>query len=269
MLFEFDNGANEFAIEDIEAFLKGDKADTPPAENPETPPAAQPGDDAAKQQKTIETTKAFAHRLKEEKEKARNEAFDTIAKENGFENYAAMKAANEAKLLKEKGLDPEEVTPIVEELLKKRLADDPRLKELDAFKQQKIQDWAQQELTELNALTGGKISKIEDVPKNVIERWKTKGSLKAAYLELEGEKLIKEMQSGQNRSTTGHLNSPSGVPVAPNAADKRPFTQKEKDIYKMFNPSVTDEELNKMLKDKQEVQNGTIQNRIFTGSRSV
>ena len=248
MLFEFD-GANEFNIEDIEAFLNDDGAGTPPVEDKkETPPATQPGDDAEKQ-KAIERTKAFAHRLREEKEKAKKEAFETIAKENGFESYAAMKAANEAKLLKDRGLDPEEVTPIVEELVKKRLAEDPRLKELDAIKQQKIQEWAKQELIELGTLTGGKISKLEDVPKNVIELWKTKGSLKAAYIELEGEKLIRELQSGQNRSSTNHLTSPSGIPPVPNAANKRPFTQKEKEVYKHFNPNVTDEELNKMLKD--------------------
>ena len=248
MLFEFDTGANEFSVEEIEAFLTDDKADTPPAEKPETPPATQPGD--AEKQKTIETTKAFAARLKEKSDAVRAEERETIAKSLGYESYDKMLKEKETNLLKEKGLDPEEVTPIVEELVKKRLAEDPRLKELDTFKQQKIQEWAKQELIELSTLTGGKISKMEDVPKHVIERWKTKGSLKAAYLELEGEKLIKEMQSGQNRSTTNHLNSPQGIPVAPNAADKRPFTPKEKEIYKVFNPNVTDEELNKMLKDK-------------------
>ena len=95
------------------------------------------------------------------------------------------------KLLEENGLDVEEVTPIVEEIVKKRLETDPRLKELEGYRQQKVNEWAKKELADIKELTGGKISKIEDVPKDVIELWKTKGSLKAAYLELQGEALIK------------------------------------------------------------------------------
>lgn len=244
------NGVDEITIKDIEAFLNDDGT-APPAvkENETTPPATQPGqDDAAK---TIENTQAFARRLREEKDKVKEE----VAKENGFATYAEMKAAKEAKMFEDKGLDPKEVAPVVEELLKKRLEEDPRLKELDEYKKQKVQVWAVKELEELSTLTDGKISEMKDVPKDVIELWKKKGSLKAAYMELEGEKLIREMRKSiageQSKSSTNHLTTPPSTPPTKLNVDKRPMTQKEKEIYKLFNPKATDEEIGKILKDKE------------------
>ena len=246
-MFNTSSGANEISIKDIEAFLNDDGADTPAADETETPPATQPDS-----HESIERTKAFANRLKDATTKARIEERENIAKSLGFESFTEMQKKKEAKLLEEKGLDPEEVAPVVEELLQKRLAEDPRLKELEEFRQKKVEEWAKQELADITALTGGKISKIEQLPKPVVELWKQKGSLKAAYLELEGEKLIREMQasiaSGQSKGSTGHLNSPQGTPPSQQTG-KRPMTAREKEIYKLFNPNVTDEQLSKILKE--------------------
>ena len=247
-----DYDANEITVEEIEALLRGDGVTTSVTDDLTEPPATQPTEPPKKEEgEGIEKTQAFANRLKTATAKARAEEREVLAKELGYTSYKEMQEAKTANLLKEKGLDPEEIAPVVEELLKKRLAEDPRLQELQEFRQKKIEDWAKKELVELKTLTNGKITKIEDVPKGVIELWKTKGSLKAAYLELEGEKLIKEMRTGaQNRTTTNHLTSPTGNPVLIDGVEKRPFTQKEKQIYKVFNPSVTDEQLNKLMKDK-------------------
>jgi hypothetical protein len=164
-----------------------------------------------------------------------------------------MQKAHEDEMLKNKGFDPDEVSPIVEQLVQKRIAEDPRLKEFDSFREQRVNAWAQQELAELKELTDGKISKFEDVPKDVLESWKTKGSLKAAYLEKHGEALIRETRasvaSGQNRGSTGHLNSPQGAPATTGNATKRPFTEQEREVYKLFNPGVTDEQLSQMYKE--------------------
>lgn len=258
------DGAKEITIKDIEDFLNSDGAVSPAADESvqkaddvsnESPPATQPdsGSENNKDTTKITETQAFARRLREETNKVRREERDNIAKSLGYENYAAMQKAREADLLKEKGLDPEEVSPIVEQIVNKRLAEDPRLKEFETYRQQKVNEWAQKELTELKDLTGGKISKIEDVPKDVLELWKTKGSLKAAYLELKGEELIREARisaaSEQSKGSTGHLKTPSGAaPVIEEG--KRPFTEQEKEIYKLFNPEVTDEQLSKMFKQK-------------------
>lgn len=256
----FGTGANEITIKDIEDFLNGEGAATPAAQDgnessPATQPNASEGTPAQNgtEQAPVTETQAFAHRLKEATNKARNEERESIAKSLGYESYADMQQKREAQLLEEKGLNPEDVSPVVEQIVQQRLAEDPRLKELDSYRQERVNAWAKKELAELSELTQGKVSKLEDVPKDVIELWKTKGSLKGAYLELHGETLIREMQTGiangQNRSTTSHMASPQGAPAPADNSNKRPFTQKEREVYKLFNPDVTDEQLSKMYKE--------------------
>ena len=254
------NGANEVTIEDIENFLNGNWAATPTADTEESSPEVTPdtstetGEDTPEEKTPVTETQAFAHRLKEATNKARNEEREAIAKSLGYESYADMQTKREAELLRDKGFDPEEVSPVIDELVKKRLAEDPRMQELDSYKAERMNTWAKQQLTELKELTGGKIATMADVPNDVLELWKTKGSLKAAYIELHGEALIRETRagvaSGQSRGSTSHMNSPQGTPPPAGGANKRPFTAEEKAIYKMFNPDVTDEQLNKMYKDK-------------------
>lgn len=253
------DGANELSIKEIEDFLNAEGAATPTADDEESSPASQPNTNDGTLPYTVTSstggiteTQAFAHRLKEETAKIRREERDNIAKDLGYENYAEMQKARENELFKENGLNPDEVSPIVEQIVQKRLAEDPRLKELDNYRQQQISEWAKKELVELQDLTGGKISKMEEVPKEVIELWKTKGSLKAAYLELKGEELIREMRagvaSGQNRGSTDHLKSASGGTAPVIDENKRPFTEQEKEIYRLFNPEVTEEQLSKLKK---------------------
>ena len=69
-----------------------------------------------------------------------------------------------------------------------------------------------------------------------------KGSLKSAYLELEGEKLINKIRSEQSKGSTDHLANPSGSTPPP--SNKRPLNDKEKAIWRQFNPHITDDELN-------------------------
>lgn len=246
------NGAKEITVEDIENFLNSEEA-VPPAANEEDKNSQNDKTEAeikAAEEKT--QTQAFAHRLKEATEKVRNEERAAMAKRLGYDTYESFTKEFESNLLKEKGLDETEVGPIIETIVNKRLEDDPRLKELEAYKRERVNEWAKKELTELKELSGGKITKLEDVPKDVIELWKKKGSLKTAFLELQGEALIKEARnsavSEQNKSSTSHLNNPAGNPTT--KIEQRPYTQEEKDLYKYFNPEATDEQLSKMFKNK-------------------
>ena len=249
-------GADGPTIKDIEDFLNGDDQAASPTANEGSPSAAQPDVDGGAGNtdtpKNVTETQAFAHRLKDATAKARAEERENIAKELGYESYDAMQKAKEKSMLEARGLDPEEVAPVVEELVNKRLKDDPRLKELESYREQRMKDWANKELTELTQLTGGRVSKFDDIPKEVLELWKQKGSLKAAYLELEGEKLIREMQMGiageQSKGITRHIQSPQGAPKPSIEENTRPYTDKEKEIYKLFNPTVTEEQLSKLRK---------------------
>ena len=122
------------------------------------------------------------------------------------------------------------------------------MKELETLRAQKIADFAKRELSEITKLTDGEITDLNQLPKEVIELWKQKGSLKSAYLELEAEKLITKIKSGQSKGSTEHLNSLSGAKNP--ASNKRALTNEEKLTWRFFNPSMTDEEIDKIMIDK-------------------
>jgi uncharacterized FlaG/YvyC family protein len=252
-MLDSENGANELSLKDIEAFLSDDGQATPPVENEEekTPQATQPAQEEKHEEptekKSNETTQAFSKRLNEDRER--------IAKLMGFDTYEAMIKSRENQLLSDKGLDPEEVKPIVDKIVEQRLKEDPRMKELEEVHKEKVQTWAKKELAEITELSGGKITNMSQLSQDVVNLWKQKGSLKAAYLEVEGERLIREARlsaaSEQSKGSTAHLNSPEGSPnQIVGGPEKRPLTEKEKSIYKLFNNNLTDEELNKKLVEK-------------------
>lgn len=238
------NGANDLTEKELEElFGKEDEQATPPAaENApqETPPESNPED--------VTKTQAFAHRLKEEKEKARKEARDEIAAALGYESYDALQKSKEKKLLEDKGLDPEQVSPIVDELVQKRLKEDPRMQELELLKQKQIEDFAVKQLDEVNKLAGTSYKSIDELPSDVIEDWRKSGNLKKSYISLHGEELIVKARSSASKGTTNHMQVPSGT-SNPVMSNKRPLTEEEKSVWRLFNPGISEDELNKKTVD--------------------
>lgn len=240
-------GAMEFSLEELEELFKDDaQPETPPVESTEIPSPTQATEsDSSNDTKTdsIENSKAFAKRLREKTEQVRNEEREAIAKSLGFDSYADMQSKREKKLIEDKGLDPEQVNPIVDELVKKRLDNDPRMKELENLRAKQVQEFGKKELAEVTELTGGEITSLAQLPKEVIELWKQTGSLKSAYLSIKGEELIRKARSEQSKGSTQHLQNPGGT--VKQASKERPLTTEEKKVWKFFNPSLTDEELDK------------------------
>lgn len=250
----FKHGANELTIEELEELFNDDvqqEEETPPAEET-TDPQSDVQTDSDKEDTSasnkVEQTKAFARRLKESTDKARSEEREAIAKSFGFESYDAMIKSRESELIKDKGFDPEEISPIVEELVKQRINADPRMEELENLRKQNIAQYGKKELAEISKLTNGQITRFDQLPRNVIDLWKQKGSLKSAYLELEGENLISKLRNEQSKGSTSHMNTPNGNSQTP--SNKRPLTSEEKQMWRLFNPNISDEELNKKLIDK-------------------
>lgn len=243
-------GANEFTIEELEELFNSDAQQTTPAANDDATDVQDGNNETVTNEKSnnVENTKAFATRLRESTEKARKEEREAIAKSFGYDSYDAMTKAHERQAYEQKGLDPDEVSPIVEELVKQRLESDPRMQELLNFRKQQIAEFGKKELAELTELTGGKITKFEQLPKNVLELWQKEGSLTDAYLKLEGRNVIRQIRSEQSRGSTSHLGSPNGG--SPASTDQRPLTDKEKQMWKFFNPGISDEELNKKTVNK-------------------
>lgn len=245
-------GANELDVKDIEALFASNSPASPQEGNTTPTPATEEKgetDPGATANPDVTATKAFAKRLKESTEKAVNDEREKIAKSMGYDSYAAMVAANENKVIAQKGLDPDQVAPIVDELVKKRIDNDPRMLELEGYRKREAEIFAQNELAEIAKLTDGEITKLEQLPPEVVELWKSKGSLKAAYLEAKGEDLVNKLKAKQNRGTTAHLNTATGT--TPATSNTRPLTPEEIKMYKFFNPNMTDEELSKITRSKE------------------
>lgn len=243
------DGANEFTVAELELLFNGElEQETPPAVE-ET--GAQKDEGEGTEQKPaepeVDKTKAFAKRLKESTDKVRQEEREAIAKSLGYESYEKLVKERETKKLEEKGIDPDQGSEVIDELVKQRIEADPRIKELEEYRKQRVKEFGERELAEINKLTNGEITSLAQLPKEVIDLWKTKGSLKAAYLELEGEKLITKIRSEQSKGSTGHLQNLSGG--TPGQDTKRLLTDEEKAIWRQFHPHMTDDELNKMTVD--------------------
>ena len=241
-------GANEFTVEELEELFRDDEPEqaTPPAtNNDENPPST---DDASgtgtDNTSTVENTKAFAKRLRESTDKARREEREAIAKSLGYESYDDMQKKREQQLMTDHGLNPDDVQTVVDQIVTERIANDPRMQELETLRANRVQEFGKRELAEITRLTGGEITSLAQLPREVIELWKKRGSLKSAFLELEGEKLVTKIRSEQSKGSTNHMNVPSGSSSGSPA--ERPLTAQEKQMYKYFNPSMTDEVLNKM-----------------------
>lgn len=234
-LFEDNVEQNTPTAKDGTEIDDGDK--TEPNDGTETTP-----------EQNLDTTKAFAKRLHEKSEQVRKEERENIAKSMGFNSYEEMLKSREEKLLEDKGLSADDVKETVEQLVQQRIENDPRMKELESIRAQRAKEFAEKELAELSKITDGEIKSLNQVPKDVIDEWTKTGSLKGAYLKLHGEELIAKARGRQSEGSTGHMNVPSGG--VPGNANKRTLTQEEREMYKFFNPSMTDEELNKIMVDK-------------------
>lgn len=246
------DGVNEFTAAELEELFSDEFQSEPLPTNGETNPQNKTDDEGDKHLEDnepledVDKTKAFAKRLKESTDKARKDEREAIAKSLGFSSYDELQKSRETKLLEEKGLDPEQASDAIDELVKKRLENDPRMKELDELRKLRIKEFGEKELAEISKLTGGEITKFSQLSKEVIDLWTKKGSLKAAYMELEGEKLITKIRSEQSKGTTSHLANPSN---SKQPSNKRFLTDAEKKVWRQFNPRMTDEELNKITVD--------------------
>lgn len=239
------NSDIEFSLEELESIFGEDSAEAQPQDQDVDSTQAQ----GAEKNESVETTKAFAHRLKAKTEEAVAAERERIAKDLGYESYADMQKQKEAKLLEDNGLDAKDVAPVVEKLVEERLKNDPRMKELDGYRERQMQEFAKRELEEIKKLTNGEVTSLEQVPADVIEDWKKTGSLKKSYIALHGEELIVKARATAPKGDTTHLQSPSSAPPAP--SETRLLTEEEKRVWRIFNPGMSEEELNKKTVKKE------------------
>jgi hypothetical protein len=242
----FENfGVNTLSTDELEALFVDEGAQQSPAVEDGT--ESNSSDDTDK--KDVSQTKAFAKRLAEEKAKVVNEERENIAKSLGFNSFEELQKSREQKHYEKAGLDPAEVSPVVEAIVQERINSDPRMKELERYRALQVQEFGRKELAEITKLTGGEITSLEQLSPDVIDLWKKKGSLKSAFLELKGEELILKSRSAQSKGSTSHLNNVTGNAGTNNS--QRHLTAQERQMWRFFNPQISDEELDKKMVDKE------------------
>lgn len=237
------NMPDELSIEELEA-LFNDNGNPAPEDND----GASETEEHESKPQDVTQTQIFSKRLKEKTDEAVATERETIAKTMGFESYAAMIAAQQNKELTDKGYDAAELSPIVDKIVEQRLQNDPRMKKLAEYEKREVEEFGKRELAEISKLTNGEIKTLEQIPQDVVDLWKKTGSLKTAYLQLHGEELITKARAQQSKGNTSHLQNAGGSNPASTAT--RPLTAEEKAVWKMFNPSITDEELSKKTMPK-------------------
>lgn len=252
-------GDFQFSPEEFDALFEIEQPTTPTATDasataPKVDNTVQPIQEASKPSTdsnevtpdNVETTKAFAKRLAERTTKAVADEREAIAHQMGFESYDAMIKSRERQTLEDQGLDPDQVAPVVDKLVEERLKSNPVMQELNELRAQKLKNYADSQLQELTELTQGRITSLNQVPKNVLELWKTTGSLTDAYMQVCGKDLLIEARSAQSRGNTTHMATPdSGNTDA--APSMRHLTPEEKRIWKQAFPKMTQEELDKQM----------------------
>ena len=204
--------------------------------------AATTQDSEKSSQEPSEMTKEMSKRINEVRAKTERETRDSMAKELGYESYDAMKRASEKQVLKDAGLDDSEIEPIVQKLLDKRFAEDPRMKRLEAFEAKQKESFVTEQLKEISKLTGNNYKAVNELPKEVLTLWEKTGNLKQAFLAIQGEAIIQKSLAGKQNGSLAHLANPGSTGVG---TKERPLTDEEKAIWRMVNPDITDEELAK------------------------
>lgn len=248
-------GDFDFTAEELDALFGTESQETPPADSnnateQQTPPVEEQADTTTTtKEDAVETTKAFARRLSERTSKAVAEEREAIAHKLGYKSYDEMMQTTENRRLEDNGLDPAIAAPVINQLVEERLRNMPQMQELAELRALKVQEYGKQQLAEITKLTDGKITKLDQLPKEVIDIWKQTGDLKKAYLQVEGENLIMAARRAQSQGSVTHMATPqSGVSSIP--TDRRLLTEEEKRVWKLFNPQMTDEELNKQTTKK-------------------
>lgn len=203
-------------------------------------PEVQPREETSEEPQP-NMTKAVSERINTVRRKTEAETQDRIAKELGYDSYEAMQKANEQKMLRDAGLDEEEIGAVVEKLVQKRLAEDPRLKKLEEIEANEKANFVTAQLKEINEL-GNNFASIDELPKETLDMWEKIGDLKQAYLATQGEALLKRRYSNQDKGSLRHLASPDQSSVG---TKTRKLTESEKAIWRSVMPDITEEELSK------------------------
>lgn len=185
-------------------------------------------------------TKAMTDRINEVKSKTERETMEKIAKDLGFNSYEELQKAKENELIENHGYNPQDIEAVIEPLLAKRLADDPRLQKLAEYEARERDAYIQSQLAEINKVTGQQL-KMDDLPKETLELWGKGLDLEQAYYATQGKTIMNKVVSHLQQGSLNHLAPGAGA----GNIKTRALTAEEKALWRSIDPSITDEELSK------------------------
>lgn len=164
----------------------------------------------------VDQTKAFAQRLKEEKAKAKQEAREEIAQSFGYTSWQEYADAQTNKDLLDKGYDPDEVRPVIKDLIK----NDPEYIEAMKYKAEKEElekeIFASNSIQALNNTFGTSFKSVNDLDPETIEMWNNGVSLEKAFAANNYGKLQEMAVKKANQDNgKGHLKTVTGGTSAP------------------------------------------------------
>ena len=174
------------------------------------------------------------------KEQTIKETEDRIAKDSGYESYAAMQKAKEQQMVKDAGLDDEETNKLIDKLVEARLANDPRMKKIAEIEETEKAKFVSNQLDSINSLSGEKYTSIDQLPDDVRKLWEKTGDLKQAFLAVKGEELL--TSKNNDKGSLAHMASSH---IGHTSSKVRALTEEEKEIYRSVMPDITEEELSK------------------------
>lgn len=187
--------------------------------------------------------KAYAERLNKDRERIRSEERERIAQDFGYTNWAEyMEHQTNMKLL-DNGLDPEEVRPVIKELIKS----DPEYLEAMEYKKKeeaaKARQWGEEEVRKLNSKFGTSFSSIDDLDAETIKLFNSGISLDRAYASQHYEEL-QDLAVKKAKIVNGkeHLRNPqTSTQISTDV--KYEISDKEFKKFKAINPYATEEQI--------------------------
>jgi hypothetical protein len=130
---------------------------------------------------TVDQTKAFAQRLKEEKAKAKVEAKQEIAESFGYTSWQEYVDAQTNNKILDKGMDPESVRDVLKDLI----YTNPEYVEAMKYKKEKEdlekEIFASNSIKQLNATYGTNYNSINDLDPETVRMWNEGTPLEKAF----------------------------------------------------------------------------------------
>jgi len=188
----------------------------------------------------VDQTKEFARRLKEEVVKAKDQERENIAKSFGYSDWNEYVEAQTNSKIIEKGLNPDEINPLINEVLERN----PKYIEAMKYKEEKEalekRIWEETSLKDLNDKFGTTFNSINSLDAETIELWNKGISLDKAYAANNYTKLIKPVEVQQPTGKEHIQTSKSGA----TPTDSIKLSKEQFRVFRQINgENLTDKEI--------------------------